>query len=260
MSYILDALKKAERQRRQESNSDLLISGESEGSSKKRVFWPYILIVALLLNAGIFLALFGQWNIKHRFDSLKKEPQKTVGVEAVKERFDLAQPLSPLNPDSLKPGSRAGVMNTVPLREAATPEPAKPLALPHEAARTDPQIAHEKVQPDETKYRAAKPKSVKDNTVTQQEIKPAAAEEITSSNRIYKLNELPQPVRDGLPDLSMSLHFYNIDPTSRLINVSGKTMKEGQELSSGLRLEQITPEGAVFSFKNYRFQVGLNNN
>jgi general secretion pathway protein B len=71
------------------------------------------------------------------------------------------------------------------------------------------------------------------------------------------MNELPQSVLSSLPKLSLSLHLYYADPSSRLISVKGRTLREGQELAAGLKLEEINPDGAVFSFQNYRFQIGL---
>lgn len=259
MSYILDALKKAERQRRRASNSELLLAGYSAPAQKKRPFWPYFLIAVLLINAGILLAVFGPWSIKGRFDTAKKEARKSAPVEIVKEHFDLSKPVVPLDSDSSKPGAGIEAKKSVSMPETAKP-PVMPKApaLPPEPVKPDTQKGHERAKTAETRFRADTSKSARDNTQIATQSKNTATEEIAAGNRIYKFNELPQSVREGLPDLSLSLHFYNIDPSYRLINVKGKTLKEGEELSSGVKVEQITPEGAVFSYQNYRFQVGLN--
>jgi hypothetical protein len=34
-------------------------------------------------------------------------------------------------------------------------------------------------------------------------------------------------------------------------------MKEGESLAPGLKLEKITPDGVIFSYKGYRFQHGI---
>jgi len=54
MSFILDALKKVEENRRQDQAPDLMTVHEDQGVvKKKRSPWPYILLVVLLLNAII---------------------------------------------------------------------------------------------------------------------------------------------------------------------------------------------------------------
>src|SRR3990170_4430573 len=55
MSYILDALKKSEKERQRGAVPDLMTpeSGIAE-ETKKRPLWPYLIAGALILNAGLF--------------------------------------------------------------------------------------------------------------------------------------------------------------------------------------------------------------
>jgi len=54
MSFILDALKKVEENRRQDHAPDLMtVHEKQETVTKKRSPWPYILFAALILNAGV---------------------------------------------------------------------------------------------------------------------------------------------------------------------------------------------------------------
>jgi hypothetical protein len=39
--------------------------------------------------------------------------------------------------------------------------------------------------------------------------------------------------------------------------INEKILQEGQELTPGLRLEEIVPEGVIFGFRGYRFRVDL---
>jgi hypothetical protein len=34
-------------------------------------------------------------------------------------------------------------------------------------------------------------------------------------------------------------------------------LQEGEDLAPGIRLEQITPDGMIFSYKGYRFRRGV---
>jgi general secretion pathway protein B len=68
-----------------------------------------------------------------------------------------------------------------------------------------------------------------------------------------RLQDLPSTVRDSVPRMSVSMLIYSSTPGDRYININGSRMREGQEVSAGLKVEEITPDGAVFSYQGYRF-------
>jgi hypothetical protein len=67
--------------------------------------------------------------------------------------------------------------------------------------------------------------------------------------------ELPQGVRDSLPQFRISVIVYADRPEDRFVLVNGVRLKEKDELQSGVVLEEIRREGAVFRARNYRFLV-----
>jgi general secretion pathway protein B len=67
------------------------------------------------------------------------------------------------------------------------------------------------------------------------------------------LRDLPLDVQLKVPKMSFSVFVYAQKPADRMVIIDGHTRREGDEVSSGLRLEEITREGAVFSFKGHRF-------
>jgi hypothetical protein len=58
----------------------------------------------------------------------------------------------------------------------------------------------------------------------------------------------------------VSAHYYSAEPRSRFIRVNDQALREGQTGAAGLKLEKITPDGAVFSYQGYRFQMGIEGN
>jgi hypothetical protein len=42
-----------------------------------------------------------------------------------------------------------------------------------------------------------------------------------------------------------------------MVRVNGNRMKEGQYLTTGLKLEEIIPDGVIFSYMHYRFRIGI---
>jgi hypothetical protein len=41
-----------------------------------------------------------------------------------------------------------------------------------------------------------------------------------------------------------------------MARINGSMIREGEYLTAGLKLEEITPDGVIFSYQNYRFHVG----
>jgi general secretion pathway protein B len=65
--------------------------------------------------------------------------------------------------------------------------------------------------------------------------------------------ELPLSIRRDLPELKLSIHVYSRDEQRRFVLVNGQRFTDGDTISSGVRLAEIRPEGAVIDYRNYRF-------
>lgn len=69
-----------------------------------------------------------------------------------------------------------------------------------------------------------------------------------------ELVNLPLAIQQEIPVLSISAHAYANLPKNRLVRVNDRLLHEGEELMRGLRLERITQNGLVFSYKEYFFR------
>ncbi|MDH5202276.1 MAG: general secretion pathway protein GspB [Nitrospirota bacterium] len=243
MSYILEALKKSEKERQRGTLPDLLSSQDAMAQEpKKRSLWPYLILIALLLNAG----LFGWWLVHWQS---KKQPvvaQSTVGQQRDSkgvEPFPSSQEGSALKSEHAVPK----------LSEQHQPVQAK----------TDLQ---RKAQDNQMPTIDTRGLSVGSSTVPYQtpivshvpsDSKPGNKSMSPVENKVYDLNELPIPIQQSLPAFAISVFLYSEDPTSRMVKINGQMMREGQYLTAGLKLEEITSEGVILSYKNYRFRIGL---
>jgi hypothetical protein len=75
--------------------------------------------------------------------------------------------------------------------------------------------------------------------------------------KIPFLKQLPAETQQGLPELRISFHAYSIKPQSRLVSISGKVLREGQELADGVKLETITAKGVVLEANGQRFRMNV---
>lgn len=53
--------------------------------------------------------------------------------------------------------------------------------------------------------------------------------------------------------MSISVHAYSSQAGNRLVYINNRLLREGMSLAPGLTLEQITPDGMIFTYKGYRF-------
>jgi general secretion pathway protein B len=67
--------------------------------------------------------------------------------------------------------------------------------------------------------------------------------------------QVPQALRDGMPELKIMVLVYAEEAEDRFLLINGQRLVENEELEEGLLLEEIRREGAVFTYRNYRFMV-----
>ncbi|MEI8266510.1 MAG: general secretion pathway protein GspB [Betaproteobacteria bacterium] len=72
-----------------------------------------------------------------------------------------------------------------------------------------------------------------------------------------RLADLPEARRRELPPLVLSGAVQSPDPAARLLILDGQVLREGDALSPGLTLERIGPRAAVFSLRGLRFELPL---
>ncbi|MBM4218943.1 MAG: hypothetical protein FJ171_04760 [Gammaproteobacteria bacterium] len=57
----------------------------------------------------------------------------------------------------------------------------------------------------------------------------------------------------GLPELTVDLHIYAADPARRAVFINGHRYARGARLAEGPLVEDITPDGALLSYRGRRF-------
>jgi general secretion pathway protein B len=69
-------------------------------------------------------------------------------------------------------------------------------------------------------------------------------------------SDMPSSIRKTLPVMSVAVHAYSNAPGDSLVSINGRMLREGDTLAPDLRLEQITPDGMIFTYRGYRFRRG----
>jgi general secretion pathway protein B len=220
MSYILDALKKSDQQRNLGVPPTLQVAQLTVAARRKPSLFHYGLLAVVLLGAGVVIGLLRPW-------------------QAEQEQM-------PSESESIAQGS------PVPISQKAAPSKmTAPPEMPGAMKPNDPAPVHSE------KRSAAVPipdKTMPDKFISE---KSAGSSGDAPQQNAISYDELPGPIQREIPELTTQLHAYSTKSSERLVYINSKKLQEGDSLMPGLRLEQITPDGMIFSYKGYRFKRGI---
>ncbi|MBJ6137739.1 general secretion pathway protein GspB [Marinobacter litoralis] len=228
MSYILEALKKSEAERRQGKAPDLGQQVQMIYRPKKKpvsaVVW---VVLALIINAVVLAYVF--WP--------SRQLPEAAGVSAAAvEPGAETSPEAPVRALQAKtePEFQPEPVSQVPVR------PAEPPQAVTESGLNEPQFEQ--------------PTIIVPNQPAQQSL-PAPVQ-TRPQERVPHLVELPLSFQKSVPDLIFNSHIYSSDPAASRVMINNRYLRAGQSLGS-LLVENITEDGVVLSKNGQRFRVGI---
>jgi general secretion pathway protein B len=254
MSYILDALKKSEKERKRGSVPDVMTVQDIQmPGTKKRPVWILLILVVLLLNA-VVLIWVSPWK--------SKKPQTVSAPAYDKQIVAKSQNISS---HALSKTEKNKVSTIQDGKTKKTQLADSKISFDKKNALQQSKkvnAGNETKAIPETKIKreafSATPLKKEEGSDVVSETKPEDNHlPLPLPNKIYHMSELPQSLQQKLPAFAISTFLYSEDPGSRSVRINGQMMREGQYLSAGLKLEEIMQNGMIFSYQNYRFQVGL---
>lgn len=279
MSYILDALKRS-KQERELGQIPLLFSDsdiQTEPPQKKTNRVVLIALgLAMLAVAVSFYAAFGKHLLVAESEKLALTTPPTVNLPlsrptpsikeenlpTVQQQIDdseLAAVNEKMKPitvakqtsDSGHEDSVADIQRLPVLDEQAEVQvnpTSTPLAYRDELLKLKQQIEQ---QEGETKARNAAEKSSKQESIHT----PVAPDSVPQLeiNRPVAEQQLAASFRSRIPSRNISVHVYSDNPAERFVFINSRKMAEGERTSEELMVEEIHPDGIVFSFEGKRF-------
>jgi len=102
---------------------------------------------------------------------------------------------------------------------------------------------------------AQEPAGASGTAAMEQKAAPRAAASQPQATEPISFWELPQSVRDSLPELRITVLVYADRSDDRFLLMAGRRLFEKDELQPGIVLDEIRRDGAVFLYRNYRFLV-----
>lgn len=289
MSYILEALKKAQAER-QLGNSPTLhaptlqsVDRSAAGSRFKKPLVLVIIAMAVVIAALVAMVLRSSRTAAEApaVQAAANLPAAAPAVQRVLAPQADSAPPPAAQAASASPAGSALARNRADAT-APTPLPAPVAALPPPVAtitparkRAEPQDAQtvqttsatsapasqpgwgtqagpagQAGQPAQTAPPAANGAVTRTTTAAGASSKPGAIEE-----PVQNLRDLPEPIQRSIPQVAVGGYIYSKNAADRLLLIDKVLRREGEEVAPGLMLEKLNPKEAVFNFKGYRYRV-----
>ena len=282
VSYILDALRKSDAQRRLGQPPDLNNPGAAAPPAPRARprRWLPVLGIAVVLVAAILIGRgfspVQQWlagsdergaPTEQPLDSepIPLPPGQLESAEAVADAAagEAEPPRAERSPVPVAPP--VTVMSR-PAPERARDRPAPPRERPAPAQdRSPPTLVQERERLVQDAREVRRMAEAAQTTVT-----PAPAPDTASASvmpppeepaepwtpersEFLRQWELPLSVRRDLPDLRLSIHVFSTQPQDRFVLINGERRIEGDDLGRGASLVEIRREGALVRFRDYSF-------
>jgi general secretion pathway protein B len=261
MSYILDALKKSEQQRQRSKGSFINAPTIAPYSENTNSLLLYALIATVLLGIILILSLLHPWRQESpsQIAASEKSPILTPPLEIVPQPQRIQPIPSPSPIQSNKPLQKKTVAtnenNAKSVRQDTSKvKPNKPLEVAQSPIISNPSSKADVPQ----QSTPSTPPSIE----TQSPAEVANGDENHPSesaphNRLLEMSELPANIQQEIPDMSVAGYVLSENPKERSVGINGHLLQEGDYIKQGIRLEHISPEGLIFSYKNYHFRQSL---
>lgn len=227
MSFILDALKKAESERNRRV-APVLMDARVAPPRRGWPAWAWVLGAVLLVNLGLL-----GWILWRAPAQGATTPLSTPPISGV---------------DSRPPADDGSATTVTPATPAAQASPTAPTVAGTPPAQTagilratDPAAGNPPGAPTLPGIGAASP-------IAPDTRSPA---DFDSLPTLYEL----RAAGTALPELQLHLHVYAAAPADRYVLLDAQRLREGEYTPNGVKVERITPTGVVLEASGRRFRL-----
>jgi len=77
---------------------------------------------------------------------------------------------------------------------------------------------------------------------------------------LVDISDLPTSIRTEIQDLNFSTHLYGEDKDFRMVNINGVMIREGEDISAMIQLNEITELGVILKYQQNLIEVGVLSN
>lgn len=245
MSYILDALKKADSERQHgkmpdiysnQPHNDALEKEESDWN--KPIVWLLAVLIILLMAFLVYINLY-------RISPAGALPSAQVAPPTVQNTP--SSTVAQTAPIAVPLPATVAVENTpAPITAPAEPvklQPSQKLSAPAAKEKHKNHEKHEK-----RPASASKPSAAKKASVTKES--DLAIETVSTTFR-----DLPLNIQNEIPTVTVGGYIYSANRTECQLLINKLLLHEGEQVAPGLTLERMMPHSAILNYKGYRYRI-----
>ncbi len=255
MSYILEALKKAQAER-QLGDAPTIHAPQVQaaqpgmGASRKPLF--------IGLGAGALVVALGALLVWQRAPGPASAPAPAAVSAPPAAPASAAAPAAARTPASPPPapGSASNTPASATLEVSAPPAPPPRPAHVEAPAQPAPSTGSAARRAGQGAPASAAVASVAPAAAPRPAAGPAAPAPAPSpEDSLPYLHQLPDTIQRDVPRVSFGGYMYSANPADRLLLVDKALRHEGEEVAPGLVLEKLLPKAAVMNFRGVRYRV-----
>lgn len=250
MSYILEALKKAQAERARGTIPDIdthPLTPPAPDHGRRRS--APLLLGGAALAAGVVIAV-AWWS----FARDAAQPGVKLTADAASKATVVRETsVPPHAPAASSDAANASAEKPPPAaaRQAAPAVATAPPKAPINASGNAPSKAPNKAPnktlttaPTEAAAAVPTPQIVADKP-------PAAAK----PEQIALLQDLPPQIQREIPTLAINGYIYASNPADRSVLINNRLRREGEQVAPGLTLEKLLPKEMVLNYRGYRYRI-----
>lgn len=261
MSFILDALKKSEGER-QRQNGPTMFEVRRAPRAIGLPTWAIVVAALLVVNLAVLAWVLTRAGADDRVVPASLASSTTdrgdgAGVTSPAASSSSAtsmpptvatRPVIPPPPPAWSADSNATAIDTTARAnvDASAPNPRADRAPPG----SDAALAAGRVNPAD--YEPAEPATTNDGTGSNAVSRAGGATPLPVGD-VPTRDELAPALANQIPDIRIDLHAYSQSAQDRFVFINMRRYDEGDTTPEGLRIDAITPEGAVLEFRGTRF-------
>jgi general secretion pathway protein B len=269
MSYILEALKKAESERQLGAVPDLLAQSSAqsnEGGARFGLWMIGGLLLLLIVLVGALLLRSAPGTPERQIASAVQAVPATV--PAVTTFVPTVSPVTiatiapamtpaPIITPAPAPTTALGIVPAAPpiAAPSAPPTAATPLAPATPGTKPVPQTEpRPNVKPGTSAVPVPAPTQA---GVPPPPVKPAEpGNNDAADEQLPLMAQLPEAIVREVPQVQVKGFIYSKIPTERTLIVGNNLFHEGDEVVPGVYLEKLLPKSAVMNYRGFRYRVG----
>lgn len=254
MSFILNALRKSEQERRKlesETLTDRILPLHPiQKRNKTAIFLAFLIFGNIFIIAGI--VWFFQNNSTSKPDITIPDPTLSLQAKKIKPKAvaKLSEAENPIHKVEQNSTSLANFIDDP--KPIQTPLPARPI-IAKKPVTDIPKPAPTITKPEPTIQPQAA--ITTPSIAVAKTSEPTTAKNAAVKSEIPFLREMPVEFRQSVPKLNINVFVYSQNPEDRFVMIDMVKYKPGQQIKDTLLLKEILPVSLVIVYQNEEFQI-----